>query len=42
MGKNTPARQEFIIDNLVVENDVLNEDSSEDEDAKVDEENLVA
>ena len=38
MGKNTPSRQEFIIDNLVVESDVLEEDS----DSKDEEENLVA
>jgi len=38
MGKNTPSRQEFIIDNLVVESDVLEEDN----DPKEEDENLVA
>jgi len=26
MGKNTPERQEFIIDNLVIEKDITDED----------------
>jgi hypothetical protein len=26
MGKNTPERQEFIIDNLVIEKDITEED----------------
>jgi topoisomerase-4 subunit B len=38
MGKNTPSRQEFIIDNLVVESDVLEEE----DDPKEEDENLVA
>ena len=38
MGKNTPSRQEFIIDNLVIESDVLEEDN----DPKEEDENLVA
>jgi hypothetical protein len=29
MGKNTPARQEFIIDNLRVEGDIVDEEESE-------------
>ncbi len=29
MGKNTPARQEFIIDNLRVEGDIADEEESE-------------
>jgi topoisomerase IV subunit B len=29
MGKNTPTRQEFIIDNLKVEKDIIEEDSAE-------------
>ena len=30
MGKNTPDRQDFIIDNLIIEADVLNEEQLED------------
>jgi topoisomerase-4 subunit B len=29
MGKNTPERQEFIIDNLVIEKDITEEDDDE-------------
>jgi topoisomerase-4 subunit B len=37
MGKNTPERQEFIIDNLVIEKDITDEDDEDDEPAETDE-----
>ena len=41
MGKNTPARQEFIIDNLRVEKDELESDEETDQTTSVAEEELV-